>query len=409
MVVPVEFIHMTATIMKLLGLIVLLSFVAAENPDAKASFQQLCTENGFQSEQHTVTTADGYILTMFRIPGLINETPGTPKQPLLMHHGLLDCSDTWVVNDPDLAPAFIMAKAGYDVWLGNSRGNKYGLQHTTLTTKDKAFWQFSWMQFSEYDIPADIDYILDVTGFPKLTYMGHSQGTLIMFALLSEQPEWADKLTTFVAVGPVGTVRNLTAEIIVDVAKTPLLETLNDVGVYDFLPNPDTPSLFYDFCYLMSWVCEGVTGWLADMEVMKVDNTARFPVILAHEPGGTSVMNMMHWQQMVQYPAYYMQKFDYGTAENLQVYGQATPPHYDLSQIRAPIAAYFGSYDKLADPIDGAWLISQLRANSQIPGLHIIDNLPFGHLTFMWGLNADYLQDVQQWIAQWTVGNTPIA
>jgi pimeloyl-ACP methyl ester carboxylesterase len=386
---------------------VLLGLAAAIDPDATATFQQLCTENGFQAEQHTVTTADGYILTMFRIPGLLNEPPATPKQPLLMHHGLLDCSDTWVVNDPDLAPAFIMAKAGYDVWLGNSRGNKYAMAHTTLSPSDKAFWQFSWMQFSEYDIPADIDYILATTGFPKLTYMGHSQGTLIMFALLSEQPEWADKLTTFVAVGPVGTVRNLTAQIIIETANSPLLEALNDAGIYDFLPNPDTPTLFYLFCKTMAWICEGVTQWLADMEVKGVDNTARFPVILAHEPGGTSVMNMMHWQQMVQYPAYYMQKFDYGTSGNMQAYGQPTPPRYDLSQIRAPIAAYFGTYDELADPIDGAWLISQLQANTQIPGLHIIPNLPFGHLTFMWGLNADYLQDVQQWISQWTVGNQP--
>jgi pimeloyl-ACP methyl ester carboxylesterase len=393
--------------MKFFGLLVLLALAVAEDPDATATFQQLCTENGFQAEQHTVTTADGYILTMFRIPGLLNEAPGSPKQPLLMHHGLLDCSDTWVVNDADLAPAFIMATAGYDVWLGNSRGNKYAMAHTTLTPSDKAFWQFSWMQFSEYDIPADIDYILATTGFPKLTYMGHSQGTLIMFALLSEQPEWADKLTTFVAVGPVGTVRNLTAQIIIETAKSSVLEDLNNLGVYDFLPNPDTPSLFYYFCDIMAWICDGVTQWLADMEVQGVDNTARFPVILAHEPGGTSVMNMMHWQQMVQYPAYYMQKFDYGTAENMQVYGQATPPRYDLSQIRAPIAAYFGVYDELADPIDGAWLISQLKANTQIPGLHIVDNLAFGHLTFMWGLNMDYLQDVQQWMAQWTVGNQP--
>jgi gastric triacylglycerol lipase len=35
----------------------------------------------------------------------------------------------WVVNDPDKAPAFMLVNAGYDVWLGNNRGTKYGIHH----------------------------------------------------------------------------------------------------------------------------------------------------------------------------------------------------------------------------------------------------------------------------------------
>jgi len=44
-------------------------------------------------------------------------------------HGLADSADSWVVNSKDKAPALVAAKEGYDVWLGNFRGNKYSRAH----------------------------------------------------------------------------------------------------------------------------------------------------------------------------------------------------------------------------------------------------------------------------------------
>jgi hypothetical protein len=32
---------------------------------------------------------------------------------------------SWVMNNPDEAPAFLLVKNGYDVWLGNNRGNRF--------------------------------------------------------------------------------------------------------------------------------------------------------------------------------------------------------------------------------------------------------------------------------------------
>ena len=52
-----------------------------DTSDAKRSFEEICTENGFQFEIHEVTTEDGYELNVFRIPGLVSESQSNVTKP----------------------------------------------------------------------------------------------------------------------------------------------------------------------------------------------------------------------------------------------------------------------------------------------------------------------------------------
>ena len=44
------------------------------------------------------------------------------------------------------------------------------------------------------DYPAEIDYILNTTGFSDLFFVGYSMGTTQYFVLLSERPEYNEKI-----------------------------------------------------------------------------------------------------------------------------------------------------------------------------------------------------------------------
>ena len=181
-------------------LIATVSRIQNKDPDENKSTADLIRSKGYLAEEHDVITKDGFIITIQRIisPNFKNK----PSKPaVFMQHGLLDASSTWVINFPSQSLGFILVDKGFDVWLGNSRGNTYGLRHTKYNKNEELFWNFSFDEIASYDIPAMVDYVLDKTNQSKLFYIGHSQGNLVTFARLSTSPELNSKIKLFMALG----------------------------------------------------------------------------------------------------------------------------------------------------------------------------------------------------------------
>lgn len=115
--------------------------------------------SGFPFETHDVVTEDGYILTLHRILSSreydkLHDTSEEKKIPVFLQHGLWSSSGDWIVSGPSHSLAFLLSKSGYDVWLGNARGNLYSRKHVWFCPikNSKEFWNFSWHEMGSKDL-----------------------------------------------------------------------------------------------------------------------------------------------------------------------------------------------------------------------------------------------------------------
>jgi len=338
---------------------------------------QLIQAAGYPLEEHTVSTADGYDLSVQRIP-----RDGSPT--VYLQHGLLDSSATWVMNQPSEALAFLLYDAGFDVWLGNQRGNRYS---NSMTNGSAYNWYFSMDEMAEFDDAALLKYITSATGRPQLGWVGHSRGTQQMFYGLSRFPEHAAAINVFVALAPVAWVGKMKAEMLRVLADVDTGDVFDRIGYHDFLPSAyDTE----DLCVFCRSCCDDLIGSIVGPGTRNASlfNQSNLELWLHHFPAGTSAQEMAHYAQLVDRDNVAL--YDYGAAGNRAHYGTDTAPEYNLTDIPAqvPIALFTGGEDYLADPADVLRLISTLGRDRFVS---ITDIPHFNHMSFVWGLDAPKL------------------
>merc|ERR1719430_1235262 len=127
---------------------------------------QMIGEAGYPAETHMVVTEDGYLLRLHRIPHGRQELGyqrNVTRPVVFLQHGLLSSSADWVVTGPDHALAFLLADRGYDVWMGNYRGNTYSQGHVSPSLPPGEYWDFTWDEMSQYDLPAMLKHVIKIT------------------------------------------------------------------------------------------------------------------------------------------------------------------------------------------------------------------------------------------------------
>ncbi|KAL9651138.1 hypothetical protein ABK040_002855 [Willaertia magna] len=291
------------------------------------------------------------------------------------------------------------ADQGYDVWMGNARGNLYSSKHLRFTKEDKQYWNFSWDEMASYDLVTMVNYALKTTGQQKLAYVGHSQGTTMGFACFtsssngSNKPhlcpkDFANKISVFIAIAPVTFVNHATNDMFHAVAHLRLAELIEATGHHEFLPSTDlVQELLPNLCkkskmdknFCLNIYC--ITGG-CDNSVNHV-NMTRLPVYFARLPAGTSTKNMIHWAQMVRKNNFQM--LDRGLIGNRRQYGQFSTPQYNLKNLNVDVALYHGGLDVLGDVEDFKQAFKQIPKSRVKTVLFYPD---YGHFDFMWGIHA---------------------
>ncbi|XP_034359908.1 lipase member K [Arvicanthis niloticus] len=360
------------------------------NPEANMNISEIISYWGYPYEMYDVVTEDGYILGTYRIPhGKRCSRKTVPKAVVYLQHGLVASADNWICNLPNNSLAFLLADSGYDVWLGNSRGNTWSRKHLTLSPKSPEYWAFSLDEMAKYDLPATINLILEKSGQKQLFYVGHSQGTTIAFIAFSTNPELAKKIRLFFALAPVVTVKY---------TRSPMkkLTSLSRKAVKVLFGDKmfSTHTWLEQFIAtkvcnrkLFRQICSNFLFSLSGFDPQNL-NMSRLDVYMAQSPAGTSVQNMLHWAQAVN--SGQLQAFDWGNPDqNMMHFNQLTPPVYNITKMRVPTAIWSGGQDVVADDKDTKNLLPK------VANLIYYKDIPhYNHMDFYLGQDAP--QEVYQ-------------
>lgn len=353
---------------------------------------ELCELYGYYVEEHIVQTGDGYLLGLHRLGWRrgeedlrVNAGPGKgglKKKVIYMHHGLMMNSEVWVcLTERERCLPFELVERGYDVWLGNNRGNKYSKKCVHTAPTSTAFWNFSMDQFAFHDIPDSIAYILSTTHQPSLSYIGFSQGTAQAFATLSIHPTLNEKVDVFIALAPAMSPKGLTSGIVDGFVKASPDVLFLAFGRRAILGSATMwQSILYQpiFVRLIDTSLKFLFGWTG-ANITPHQKLASYP----HLYSFTSTKSVVHWFQIIRNGVFQMYDDEAPnpmTSNRSKYYKVAKFP---TKNIKTPIVLVYGGSDSLVD------INVMLK---ELPRHTIAKEIPhYEHLDFLWASDVDQL------------------
>lgn len=388
---------------------------ASQENDNLPTLEMMIAAGYTCAEAHDVTTEDGYILTMHRIKGgRVNSCPqlcnschdqNCDRRPVVfLQHDFLGSSADWVMQDPTKSLGYLLADRGYDVWMGNFRGNTNSRRHVSLNPERNEFWQFSYDEMAKYDLPTMLTYALEVSCEGDLLFVGHGLGTTTFMAMHHYHPEVADFVRLANFLSPMAYMSHMKGPISWIASQEGALELffnlfgwgellpsnlIMDCLASAFCPHTDDGTSVCDnhenFCSNIIFLLSGFD--CAQQNVTLVDR------IMHHTPAGTSSVTLLHYLQGIKSGEF--QGYDWGNEhDNILHHGMSGVPTYKLWDVNSPIALYVaGDNDWMAQPEDTIQTTNELPF--VVPGMiHQVEYEKWAHVDFVFGIDAkQYVYD----------------
>jgi pimeloyl-ACP methyl ester carboxylesterase len=216
----------------------------------------------------------------------------------MYQHGLLDSSDGLFCNGIK-SLAFDFADRGYDTWFTNSRGNMHSKNHRYFDEKDEEMWDFSLQEMGEYDVKANVEFIIKLTGQKKINYMGHSQGTAQMFARACLYPKWCEEhINLFMAIAPVARVGNADGKFLKPMLNNSALMQMIEYFGPEIMSSPNVDTNLAKVFLKMTNADDVGIGSFSDADASKICDLGKLNY-QGHYPSGTSFRSIDHFRQLV--------------------------------------------------------------------------------------------------------------
>ena len=170
---------------------------------------QFGKKSGMTIKYYYTQSEDGLTLALRRYQP---EKLSAQKYPVILCHGFSYNLLFWDLADEVSLPRYL-ARQGYDVWSLSLRGScpssqplasalrrvgHFHLEPEMIKTLQKRLTDVKMTDWSvddhiNNDVPAAIKFVMEKTGQPKVHWVGHSMGAMIIFAYLSGAPPYQTK------------------------------------------------------------------------------------------------------------------------------------------------------------------------------------------------------------------------
>mmetsp|Transcript_39983 Transcript_39983/g.64862 ORF Transcript_39983/g.64862 Transcript_39983/m.64862 type:complete len:567 (+) Transcript_39983:53-1753(+) len=361
---------------------------------------------GYAHESHEVTTDDGYILLLDRIP-----RPSADRV-VLLQHGLADSAAAFLSSGTIGSVGFALSDEGWDVFCGNFRGTGAKKHRDPKKQKSPSYWDFSVNEHAFQDLRAFVSFIYNKkreenVENPQLVLVSHSMGAAvsIMYLLYCRFTNRPHHLSKMILLSPAGFHLNM-----------PTWFRFMSRFVHPalrFLRGPlHPPLLAKQLHFLAVKVLQDAKGSPAFLDLVAFLTTvvlggdfqgSPFKTLdmYQYQNSSPSIKVIRHGLQMVLRNRF--EAYDYGKRRNLAEYGSAAPYNFGESYQMIDIPVYFlgGGRDTLI-PIHNIRRHYESLFSSNKKLAHLIEFDTLGHLDFTLSANETVLEAIKTALATTT-------